>query len=446
MLATRVLGFFLWSHLGLVSAALQLGLEGIPNCAVNCMLEALPETNCSPVDQACLCADKKFSATVEPCVRSLCTIEETLVATNGTWSRCGFAYTDDMTKIRWVSGVVTVCASIFMVMRLTTKVAKLSTWGADDTVAVVAFVGRASCSVAQCVLSWANRGGKKVVIVGLYVESFYFAEAGLGKDIWTLLPDEITHFLKLLFVLEFFYLVGLAVIKASILFFFLRIFPERRFRRVLWLMQVLNMLVCLSFVILCFAQCRPFSHFWTGWDGKHEGKCLDLNKIGLSHVALNIVLDVCMLALPVTQIYKLQMDRRKKIGVIAMFQVGVFLTVVSILRIRTMRDFATSLNVTADSVAVVLWAYVELGVGVVVACMPNAWQLLKMIPSKVTQLTTTVTSNIGSSVSRTRPNSQVFPEKPRKVSMAETISNRSETVVPSASSSRRASKNSEPVG
>ncbi|CCF38132.1 integral membrane protein [Colletotrichum higginsianum] len=424
MLATRVLGFFLWSHLGLVSAALQLGLEGIPNCAVNCMLEALPETNCSPVDQACLCADKKFSATVEPCVRSLCTIEETLVATNGTWSRCGFAYTDDMTKIRWVSGVVTVCASIFMVMRLTTKVAKLSTWGADDTVAVVAFV----------------------VIVGLYVESFYFAEAGLGKDIWTLLPDEITHFLKLLFVLEFFYLVGLAVIKASILFFFLRIFPERRFRRVLWLMQVLNMLVCLSFVILCFAQCRPFSHFWTGWDGKHEGKCLDLNKIGLSHVALNIVLDVCMLALPVTQIYKLQMDRRKKIGVIAMFQVGVFLTVVSILRIRTMRDFATSLNVTADSVAVVLWAYVELGVGVVVACMPNAWQLLKMIPSKVTQLTTTVTSNIGSSVSRTRPNSQVFPEKPRKVSMAETISNRSETVVPSASSSRRASKNSEPVG
>ncbi|GJC94814.1 integral membrane protein [Colletotrichum higginsianum] len=389
MLATRVLGFFLWSHLGLVSAALQLGLEGIPNCAVNCMLEALPETNCSPVDQACLCADKKFSATVEPCVRSLCTIEETLVATNGTWSRCGFAYTDDMTKIRWVSGVVTVCASIFMVMRLTTKVAKLSTWGADDTVAVVAF---------------------------------------------------------LLFVLEFFYLVGLAVIKASILFFFLRIFPERRFRRVLWLMQVLNMLVCLSFVILCFAQCRPFSHFWTGWDGQHEGKCLDLNKIGLSHVALNIVLDVCMLALPVTQIYKLQMDRRKKIGVIAMFQVGVFLTVVSILRIRTMRDFATSLNVTADSVAVVLWAYVELGVGVVVACMPNAWQLLKMIPSKVTQLTTTVTSNIGSSVSRTRPNSQVFPEKPRKVSMAETISNRSETVVPSASSSRRASKNSEPVG
>ncbi|KAK1977071.1 integral membrane protein [Colletotrichum cereale] len=423
MLASRMLGLLACSYFGLVSAANQLSLESIPSCAVKCILQSLPKTNCSAADQACLCADPKFSAAVEPCVRSLCTIKDSLAATNATYTQCGIPSRDETTKIRWVSGVVTVCASVFMAMRLTTKVAKLSAWGPDDTVAVVAFV----------------------IIIAVYSQSFYFTGVGLGKEIWTLHDYEITLFLKLLLVLEFVYLVGLAVIKASILFFFLKIFPDRRFRRILWTVQLLNFLVGLTFVILCFAQCRPFSHFWTGWDGEHEGKCLDLNQIGLIHVALNIALDVLMLALPFTQIYKLQMDMRKKIGVIAMFQAGIFLTIVSILRIRTLSNFATSLNITADSVAVVLWAYVEMGVGLVVACMPNAWQLLKMIPSKVTQLTTTVASNIGSSGIRTRPNSHVFMDKPAKMSLIETQSYRSNSIAmpPASSSSRRPSHNEE---
>lgn len=136
-----------------------------------------------------------------------------------------------------------------------------------------------------------------------------------------LMPARLTKS-QLLFVLEFFYFFGLATIKASILFFFLTIFPDRRFRGIIWAVQIVNMLVCLSFVILCFAQCQPFTHFWNGWDGEHKGKCVDLNKIGLTHVAFNITLDIVMLILPVTQIYKLQMNRKKKAGVMAMFLVG----------------------------------------------------------------------------------------------------------------------------
>ncbi|KAK1997747.1 integral membrane protein [Colletotrichum falcatum] len=435
MLAPRVLGLLACGcYLGLVSAADQLSLDGIPSCAINCMLEALPATTCSAVDQACLCSDEVFNAAVAPCVRSQCSIKEGLAATNASYAQCGIPSRDQTSKVRWVSTVVIACASGFMAMRLTTKAAKLSVWGHDDTAAVVAFV----------------------VILAAYGQSFYFTEVGLGKEVWTLHDYEITTFLKaghpahrgssfffprrLFLLLEFVYFVGLAVIKASILFFFLRIFPDRRFRRFIWAVQILNLLVCLAFVILCFAQCRPFSHFWDGWDGEHKGTCLNLNKIGLIHVALNIGLDVVMLVLPVTQIYKLQMDMRKKIGVIAMFQVGIFLSIVSVLRIRSLSDFAFSINLTADSVAIVLWGYVEMGVGLIVACMPSTWHLLKMIPSKVTQLTTTVASNIGSSGVRTRPNSQVLHDKPARMSLMETRSYRSNsTPMPTASSSRRPS-------
>ncbi|KAK2017581.1 CFEM domain-containing protein [Colletotrichum eremochloae] len=298
----------------------------------------------------------------------------------------------------------------------------MSTWGPDDTLATVAFF----------------------MIITLYGSSFYFISIGLGKEVWTLHDHEITTFFKLFLFLEWMYLGGLAVIKASILFFYLKIFPDRRFRRVLWTVQIINLLVCLTFIIVCLAQCRPFSYFWTSWDGEHEGTCLDLTWIGLTHVGMNIALDIVMLVLPVTQIYKLNMDMRKKIGVIAMFQAGIFLTVVSILRIRTLSKFALTANITADSVDVFLWAYVEMGVGLVVACMPSAWQLLKLIPSKVTQLTTAVVTNIGSSDNRTRPDSHVVPGKRSKMSVMETHSRRSNSIaMRPASSSKRLSDHDE---
>ncbi|KAI3555603.1 integral membrane protein [Colletotrichum abscissum] len=399
----RVVSVLLVSLGGLGVAAKSLSLEGIPSCAITCMVKALPSTTCSPTDQACLCVDSKFNAAVQPCIQSTCTIQESLVVTNATWSNCGFPYSDQTSNIHLISGVVTAIGIIFIMMRMATKIAKLSAWGADDTVIIVAF------RVIGC--------------LGINT-TFSVVKAGLGKDIWTLHDYEITYFLKLLFVLEFFYIIGLGVVKASILFFFLKIFPNRGFRRILWLMQILNMLVVLSYVVLCFAQCQPFSHFWNGWDGAHEGHCVDLNRIGLSHVSLNITLDIIMLILPITQIYKLQLNRKKKVGVMAMFLVGIFLTIVSILRIKTLIAFATSLNTTADSVAVVLWAYVELGVGIVVACMPNVWQLLKTLPSKVIQLSTTLASNMSHSGTRTRPSSQIFLDKrsPTKQSFTESSS------------------------
>ncbi|KAK2029173.1 integral membrane protein [Colletotrichum zoysiae] len=397
MLAPRVLGLLACSYFGLASAANQLSMGGVPSCAISCTLQSLPQSNCSALDQACLCADTKLAAAVEPCIRSQCTIKESLAAANASYSQCGITPRDESAAIRWTGSVVTGLAILFMAMRLVAKIAKISVWGADDTAAVAAFV----------------------VHIAIYAQSFYALDVGLGRDIWTLHDYQITSFLKLFLFLEFFYLVELALVKASILFFFLKIFPGRGIRRCLWSVQIMNLLVCLSFTVLIFAQCRPFSYFWTRWDGEHKGVCVDLSKLGLVHVGLNIALDIVMLVLPVTQVYHLKMDMRKKIGVIAMFQAGIFLTIASVLRIKTLTTFSMSLNLTADSVDVAIWGYIETGVGVIVACMPSASQLLKRIPSKVTQLTTAMASNKGSSGNRTSPESRVFPYKPATASLTE---------------------------
>ncbi|KAF5519204.1 hypothetical protein CGCA056_v009027 [Colletotrichum aenigma] len=113
---------------------------------------------------------------------------------------------------------------------------------------------------------------------------------GLGRDIWVLQPDEVTMLLK----------------------------------------------------------CQPIQHYWNGWDGEHAGKCLSLQNIVLTHVTINVCLDVWMLILPLTQIYKLKLPLRRKISVMAMFSLGIFLTIVSIIRIKSLLDFAKTPDITTE--------------------------------------------------------------------------------------------------
>lgn len=135
--------------------------------------------------------------------------------------------------------------------------------------------------------------------------------------------DQITGFLKIFFIFEALYFFTLATIKASILFFYLRIFPDQTFRIVLWCTQIFNLLSATTFIIIICVQCRPVSYFWTGWDGEHEGSCWDINAIAWAHGGINTALDVWMLVLPATQIYGLNIQLKKKIWVLAMFGVGI---------------------------------------------------------------------------------------------------------------------------
>ncbi|KAF4968705.1 hypothetical protein FZEAL_10346 [Fusarium zealandicum] len=229
------------SQLGLVCVAQQMSLAGIPTCAISCMAQALPQTSCSPTDQGCLCSDPQFNAAVAPCIQANCTIPEGLIVMNTTVSMCGLPSSDESSELSWVGGSVTIVVAIFMSMRITTKICRLSAWNRSDMVLIIAFVS------AEPVL-----------------------KQGLGKDTWALQPQEITAIFKILFRIQFLYFIGLALVKASMLFFFLEIFPDRTIRRILWGLQAINMITALTFVIIACAQCQPISHFWDGWSGDHK--------------------------------------------------------------------------------------------------------------------------------------------------------------------------------
>lgn len=118
------------------------------------------------------------------------------------------------------------------------------------------------------------------------------------------------------------YFIEVALVKISILFFYLRIFPGTTFRKVVYGTLIFTGLTSTVFVLATIFQCSPINYQWKQWDGEHEGKCIDNNALAFSNGGINIVLDVWVLILPLLQILRLNLHWKKKLGVTLMFCVG----------------------------------------------------------------------------------------------------------------------------
>lgn len=148
------------------------------------------------------------------------------------------------------------------------------------------------------------------------------AANGLGRDVWTLPYNNINAFGEYFYVVEVLYFVQITLLKMSLLFFYLRIFPSNGIRNILWATVVFNAVYGIIFTFVAIFQCTPISYFWTSWDGEHEGKCIDINSMGWAHAAISIALDLWMLGIPLSQLPGLNLHWKKKIGVAIMFCVG----------------------------------------------------------------------------------------------------------------------------
>jgi hypothetical protein len=187
---------------------------------------------------------------------------------------------------------------------------------------------------------------------------------GLGRDLWTLTPDEITNMLRYFYIMAWLYFTQLTLLKLTLLFFYIRVFPAKPVQRLLWGTIIFTLLWGIAFIIVAIFQCRPISYFWTKWDGMHHGTCLKINAITASNAAISIVLDFWILGVPLWQLWGLKLHWKKKIGVAMMFCVGTFVTVVSILRLQALVHFAASSNVSWEFYDVSVWSTVEICVGI----------------------------------------------------------------------------------
>lgn len=188
-----------------------------------------------------------------------------------------------------------------MVLRVVSKLVTRAEFGLDDYSIFVTFASGIPSSVLE--------------VHGL-------TSNGFGRDIWTVSPKQITDYLRAFYVMEVLYFAQVFLLKLSLLFFYLRIFPAPKFRKFLWATVIFDTVFGAVFIMGGIFQCRPISYYWNQWDGLHKGKCINVNGMAWANAIISIVLDVWMLGLAISQLVHLQMHWKKKVGVGMMFAVG----------------------------------------------------------------------------------------------------------------------------
>jgi hypothetical protein len=146
--------------------------------------------------------------------------------------------------------------------------------------------------------------------------------SGLGKDIWTLSAEQITSFGYWLYVYTTMYFTNITLCKLAFIFFYLRVFPSTQVRRILWATAIFVAVWGFTFMLVSIFQCSPINFYWLRWDGEHDGRCVNSSHVAWANGAISIALDFWMIGIPLSQLNALNLTWRKKVGVGAMFCVG----------------------------------------------------------------------------------------------------------------------------
>jgi hypothetical protein len=160
-------------------------------------------------------------------------------------------------------------------------------------------------------------------ISGIIVNVRGFAHHGLGKDVWTLSPAQLTTFGMFFYVMEIMYLVELSLVKISLSLFFLFIFPNAIIRRLLIGTTIFNVLSGVAFAATGIFQCTPVRYFWAQYsEPSADGHCININVFGWTNAVISIAVDIWLIAIPLSQVPALNLHWKKKLGVVIMFLMG----------------------------------------------------------------------------------------------------------------------------
>ncbi|KAJ5024621.1 hypothetical protein PSV08DRAFT_366283 [Bipolaris maydis] len=266
------------------------------------------------------------------CFSTSCTARETLTTLNATMVMCEAPVRDRSELYRLVNTVL-------------------------FALSTAAILGRFYSHFALGRLQLLDDGNMALILVlniVMFTLTTMMSFTGLGQDMWK---------------------VPFKDIRLTLVYFWISVpfYGIDGFRKLVWSIVIFTLLYTIAFAFLGIFICSPVSYFWWQWDlgGEHKGKCLNNNHIGFVTASFSIFTDLAMLGLPIPQVWALHLSTKKKVGVLFMFSIGFLVTLVSIIRLHALVNFAKSSNITYDFLDTSLWSLIEIYVGIICVCMPS---------------------------------------------------------------------------
>ncbi|KAJ5639356.1 uncharacterized protein N7484_007218 [Penicillium longicatenatum] len=307
-----------------------------------------------------------------------------------------------------ISTIFTILAALVVSIRLWTRFKLVRSPGLDDLFIFAALL----CSLAFYGF--------------ILVERHY----GLGIAKQQLPDDVITNQLHYLWLSIPFYNLALILSKLSALFLFIRIFRTKPFLLATYITMGFLIVAGLWVVLSGFIFCIPISDFWHASPSSNK-HCLPKGPVWYSNAAMQIFSDIVILILPMPLLYKLQLPRQQKIGIMLVFGVGILyvpffpslltpstseheLTIylmysviaTSSARLYELSTMVNGHDFTKKNAEAAVWSSLESNVSIICACMAPSTPLSQIFSPSASALNH-FTQPLGQKHTQTRPASLI---------------------------------------
>lgn len=319
----------------------------------------LESANCQLVDiRSCMCTNNTMQRNLAICVIGSCnTTEQALATTVAQDDICeGIPTPSRSGEIIQCMAIISAFTFPIIALRFLSRylIAKRLCW--DDWM------------IALCA----------ILLVPMAVIPILNATRGFGKHFYNIPPQNIPSLRELYYISQIFYSIVHPTAKVSILLLYLRIFPHKTFQLITKLCIIFMTIQTLIFCFVVTFQCLPIRSIW---DQTVKGSCLNLSKVLYAGSAVSIFEDLVVILLPIRELEKLSFTTKKKVALGFMFSLGSFACITSMIRLKYIVQFNSSIDLTWDDVDLTLWSIIEVFTAVICSCLISLRPLIiKYIP------------------------------------------------------------------
>ncbi|KAH7032115.1 hypothetical protein B0J12DRAFT_608243 [Macrophomina phaseolina] len=199
---------------------------------------------------------------------------------------------------------------------------------------------------------------------------------GLGYHFVAVSEGDFITFRKIQFLMQLSYIASFVASKLSFAALYLRVFPEQLFRRIIVSLSVLLVAEYIEETVVICLQCRPIQKLW---QPTIDGSCMDLRTFYYVAFAVKLATDLTLFLLPIPALQRLQTSLGKKIGVLAMFSLGLLVCVISVIRAPFLSKIDA--DITYSLVMALNWSSIEICSLLVCSCIPSLRPFLRQFPA-----------------------------------------------------------------
>lgn len=143
---------------------------------------------------------------------------------------------------------------------------------------------------------------------------------GLGKPMWDLQDGQVIYVLESIFIATAIFPIRMALIKISLVLLYLGIFPSKGFQTAAWVAVAFIAISGIAMDVFAIFTSSSVEYSWN--KDIRPGCCIPETHPSDMGAIVGVFQDVAVVVLPAIQVRRLQMKKRQKTLVMALFCVG----------------------------------------------------------------------------------------------------------------------------